>query len=201
MVSKRRGLARSILGAAVALAFAGTVQAQTTNGAITLEGGRLESMKAETVNGTIAIVGLSAGCQVDARTVNGVLDLGLLDGVQAEVDASGLSLGVSLGVANQAQTRGRATWRGTVGQGQPGANVTYHTINGRLQVSGAGKAVEPQPVAAQSPLPEVEAPGMTATHSAAPVAPQSVKDILNAIERGEMTVDQALGLMGKANSN
>ncbi len=190
--------AQATNGAVFGANLAGAVQAQATNGSITVEAERLASVRAETVNGTIAIEGLNVGCQIEARTVNGTLALSLPDGVQAAVDASGLSLGVSLAVAHGAESQGRAAWRGTVGQGQPGASVTYRTINGRLQVTRTGAEAQP-PVAAQTPLPVAEASAMAGTQTAAPVAPQSVKDILNAIERGEMSVDQALGLMGKAN--
>ena len=192
--------AQATNGAVFGADLAGAVQAQTTNGSITVDAGRLAVVRAETVNGTIAVMGLNAGGQVEARTVNGVLELSLADNVQAAVDASGLSLSVSLAVAYQAESQGRASWRGTVGRGQPGASVTYRTVNGRLQVSSASGAAETAPAAgSQTPLPAVETAATVGAQAAAPAMPQSVKDILNAIERGEMTVDQALGLMGKAN--
>ncbi|MFN8470671.1 MAG: hypothetical protein U0822_00500 [Anaerolineae bacterium] len=198
--------AQATNGAVFGANLTGALHGQTTNGSITVQGGQLASAQAETVNGTIAIAGLIAGCQVDARTVNGTLDLSLADGVQADVDASGLSLGVSISGPQTAQAKGRASWRGTVGQGQPGARVTYRTVNGRLQVTGADAGAAPAAASVQTPLPVAEVPAPAGTQSAAPAAaaaaaeaPQSVMDILNAIERGEMTVDQALTLMGKAN--
>lgn len=199
--------AQATNGAVFGSNLTGVVHGQTTNGSITLEGGELASVQAETVNGTIAVGPLSAGGQVEARTVNGTLNLRLADDVQADVDASGLALGVSITGPQTVQAKGRASWRGTVGQGQPGARVAYHTVNGRLQVTGAdgaagreGEAPAQAPLlAVEAPLPTAEAPAMAGAPAAAPAAPQSVKDILNAIERGEMTVDQALNLMGKAN--
>ncbi|MFN8481642.1 MAG: hypothetical protein U0768_01125 [Anaerolineae bacterium] len=189
--------AQATNGAVFGSNLAGALHGQTTNGSITLQGGQLASVQAETVNGRIAVVGLMAGGQVDARTVNGTLELSLADGVQADVNASGLALGVSISGPQAVQAKGRGHWRGTVGQGQPGASVVYSTVNGRLQVSGPETAAAAQGEAEQTPLPVAEA--AVVGPLAAPAAPKSVMDLLNAIERGEMSVDQAINLMGKAN--
>lgn len=139
----------------------GRVEAQTANGAVAIRGGRLEAIAVETVNGPINIEPLSAGSQVNAKTVNGGLTLTLADGAGAALDASGVVLHASFDVPHTATHTGRTVWRGVVGQGEPTAQVSYRTVNGSLRVTSAVGT-------AGAPVETVAAP---ASAAAPPLAP------------------------------
>ena len=158
---------------------------------------------AETVNGSIRLDPLSAGCAVRARTVNGELALTVPDGVAADLEANGVMLRTTLNIAHQSTASGRTTWRGRVGSGEPTARVSFSTVNGQVRVTGAQGAM---PVAAP---PEGTAPvaaewgagGAGGPEGAAPAPatgqPRNVMGILEAIERGEVSVEQGLEMMKK----
>ena len=178
-------------GALELTTISGRAQAFTTNGSIVLRDSQLEMVTAETINGSIRLDPLSAGSDVRTRTVNGELFLHVPDGVQANLEASGVMLHTHIGIDHQSQSTGRTAWRGSVGHGQSGAQVSYSTVNGRLTVSGAGGQTptdSPAPMAWTA----AEAPP---TPTPAPAAPQDTMSILAAVDRGEITVERALALM------
>ncbi|MCW5850890.1 MAG: DUF4097 family beta strand repeat protein [Anaerolineae bacterium] len=186
----------------------GQAQAYTTNGSITLRDGQLDSVIAETVNGSIHVDPLSAGCAVRARTVNGELNLNVPNGVAAELEASGVMLRTSMNISHQSYTSGRTAWRGRVGSGEPNAQVSFSTVNGHVRVNGrqgtapaltAGETAAPTPLSAEGGEGGTAAWG-AATPTAAPAAsdqPRDVMGILQAIERGDVSVEQGLDMMKK----
>lgn len=188
----------------------GQAQAYTTNGSITLRDSQVDSIVAETVNGSIHLDPLSAGCAVRARTVNGELSLTVPDGVAAELEASGVMLRTTMGIAHQSYTSGRTAWRGRVGSGEPNAQVSFSTVNGHVRVTGAQSGV-PTPAESQAPatatlaserreapMPVAEQAASTPTApTAAPDQPRDVMSILQAIERGDVSVEQGLEMMKK----
>lgn len=188
-------------GALELTALSGRAQAFTTNGSIVLRDSRLEMVTAETINGSIRLDPLSAGSDVRTRTVNGELVLHVPDGVQANVEASGVMLHTHIGVDHQSQSTGRSSWRGSVGHGQTGAQVSYSTVNGRLTVTGpSGQTPAASPAPAPTAWTAAEpSPAPTPAPTPTPAAPQDTMSILAAVDRGELTVEQALALMkGKA---
>ncbi len=200
----------------------GQAQAYTTNGTVALRGGHLDDITAETVNGAIIVDPLNAGSEVRARTVNGELRLSVPPAVAVDLDASGVMLRAQIDGPSQPYETSRTAWRGTIGQGQPNARVSYRTVNGRVQVNGRGAVGQgagqaagemPQPTPPTFPTPptpptppappsaEAGAPASPTVAASAPAAeaPRDVMSILAAIERGELKVEDALELMKKAN--
>lgn len=189
----------------------GQVETYTANGAIAIRGGQVERLTAESVNGMISVEPLTIGAMVKARTVNGELALALPPGVAAEVEASGVMLRTHFEVTYQSANESRGVWRGLIGQGAPSAQVTFSTVNGALIVRGAG-------VAATAPVATAATPPVSATPPAppppatppSPVTPpppppsaapaRSTMEILAAVERGEISVDEAVALMRQASS-
>ncbi len=185
----------------------GQAQAFTTNGSITLRQAQVNSVVAETVNGSIRIEPLTVGCAVRARTVNGELTLSVPDGVAADLEANGVMLRTSMDISHQSTTASRTTWRGRVGSGEPSARVSFSTVNGHVRVTGpqgevpaaVGQAPALATVAAEwregsAPASE-QAPMPTAV--AAADRPRDVMGILQAIERGDVSVEQGLEMMKK----
>ena len=187
----------------------GQAQAFTTNGSVTLRDCQVNSVVAETVNGSIRIEPLSAGCAVRARTVNGELTLNVPDGVAAELEANGVMLRTTMGIAHQSYTSGRTAWRGRVGSGKPSAQVSFSTVNGHVRVNGSPEAAPAlgsgETVAAtlataggsEDRSAPVSEPAAAPAAAAAAPQPRDVMSILQAIERGDVSVEQGLDMMKK----
>lgn len=184
---------------------AGQVEVYTANGGIAVRGGQAQSLTAETVNGVISVGPLASGSDIRARTVNGELALTLASGVAAELEATGVMLRTHFETPNQPATTGRGGWRGVVGDGQPSAHVTYSTVNGTLVVRGDGVATTTATVAsaawqpAAPPPPPPPPPTAPPPPPAAAARPKTNMEILAAVDRGEISVEEAVKLMSGTN--
>ncbi len=181
---------------------AGQVEVYTANGGIAFRGGHPQSVTAETVNGLISVEPLASGTDVRARTVNGELALTLAAGVAAELEASGVMLRTHFETPHQPTASGRGGWRGVVGDGTPSAHVAYSTVNGTLVVRGDGVAAPPATVAQAAWQPSPPPPPPPAPPPPPPpqvARPRTNMEILEAVDRGEISVEEAVKLMSGTN--
>ena len=89
-------------------------------------------------------------------------------------------------------------WEGTINGG--GAAISFRTVNGRLRLKASGEtAVEAKPAAQAAASEVAPAPPATqaASEAAAAAATQSesassTMEVLRAVERGEISVDEAM---------
>jgi hypothetical protein len=132
---------------------------------------------------------------------------------RAQASAHGINVSVTLG---QAKTVNRqfSGWHGTIGpdkdsDDEPAAKVSFHTVNGHLRIDDSGEPSGTHPefakqaAAEQEPSTETEAERVqvkvgTAPAESAPIeakAPKSQLEVLQMVERGEMTVEEALAIL------
>lgn len=150
----------------------------TTSGDLEVDGRQLELVRLRSVSGDVGIVGaLSAGPEHRVETVSGDLRLEPESGLT--VEASGPIVGL------QSSMRGRASSRRgqrgfVVGDGA--AQLRFRSMSGQVSLE-EDRLSRPGPAAAAGPHPE---------HSRESRDPL---EILRAVERGELDVEQATRLL------
>lgn len=113
----------------------GVVTAETSNGAITvLDAAGLGNL--ETSNGRIEAEARALFSDVGVRTSNGAIDIGIVPGLNAEIDAetSGGELTLPAGLL-QVQEQTRNSLKATAGTG--GHRLTIRTSNGQIRFAPA----------------------------------------------------------------
>lgn len=144
------------------------LEAVTTSGDIELHGERLDQVRLRSVSGDIVIAGgFAAGPDHRVETVSGDLRLEPTRGVS--IHASGPILGLASDIGGR---RGSRRGQRDVQLGNGAASLRFRTLSGQLQVSDrtAEASVEASDV---------------------PVQPADELEILRALERGEIDVEEA----------
>lgn len=155
------------------------LQMNTVSGDVSTIAPRYEALHLVTVSGDVEIEGeLSASEETRIETVSGDVRIGLQGGTTVEVRA--LSSDVSIGVPHRSEGS-RDRRRYIVGDGA--ARVVFSSMSGDLIAGPPRRSapISPRPPAAPTP-------------PTAPVAPLASDDqlaILRALERGEISVDEA----------
>jgi hypothetical protein len=163
------------------------------------------------VNGQIkADAAWDADAQIDLHTVNGDCDLTVPAGFSAKASARGINVSVT-DPQGKTITRQFSGWQGTIGpkttstDGEPRAEIAFHTVNGHLRMhSGPATATATQYAkqaagAPSTPVePEAEPVQVKVAQAPPQQAPQEAKsprtqlEILQRVERGELTVQEAI---------
>lgn len=173
------------------------LQVNTVSGDVSTIAPRYDRLHIVTVSGDVEIEGdLSREVETRVETVSGDVLLGLSGGTTLEVRA--LSSDVSIGLPHRAEgTRDRR--RFVVGDGS--ARVVFSSMSGDLLARPPRRIAASAPVAPTAPIPPTPpmpptapTPPTPATSPTPPGAPVTTDDqlaILRALERGEISVDEA----------
>lgn len=193
--------AETVNGSLQAERLAGTAKLNTVNGRMSIVEGTLEGLKADTVNGDIEVVAsLAPGGEYGFHTVNGSCRLTLASPLYARVVAHGINMSVDCKVPSDDVERSFGSWQATIGGGDmPLSSIRFDTVNGRLHLQGPaeGSVAPPEAFVAKSqPAPEPPRPPAPEP----PAAPVEVKtksqtEILRMVERGEISVDEAIHML------
>jgi hypothetical protein len=209
--------AETVNGALRVVQCRGAADLKTVNGELDLQESTLSKLSAQTVNGNCKVAAtLDEGGQYTFNTVNGNCELLLPSDFRARVSAHGVNLHVDCTQPAQSIHRQLGNWKGIIGPDQdtePTTEITFHTVNGHLQIDNTGPAAAsaapfvakaeplsepPEPPEHSEPPESVEvkvdesSPGSQATDE-----PQSASqlEILQRVERGEISVEKAVKLL------
>jgi DUF4097 and DUF4098 domain-containing protein YvlB len=195
--------------------IAGSADLKTVNGKMKVQGDTLDHLHAHTVNGDIRVAAtLDSNGDYGFHTVNGSCKLYVQPSFRAHVSAHGVNMSVKCQLPSESVSRKFGQWEGTIGSGDgPLAEVSFHTVNGKLRILTDGEE-EGEPFAAKAkadepaePITEpvavkVEEPVEPATEQIevkvdepAPEQTKSKAEILQMVERGEISVDEAIKLL------
>jgi hypothetical protein len=212
--------AETVNGALRIVQFSGAADLKTVNGQVDLEKGNLAKLSAQTVNGNVTVAAELSGAKYSFKTVNGNCKLHIPADLRASVSAHGVNLHVDCAQPAQSVRRQFGNWQGAIGPEQssePKVEITFHTVNGHLDVDNTGPAAGPakEPTAAfvtkaeaapepseapQAPEPPTPPDSIEVkVDEAVPAAdetpepqPPSQLEVLQMIERGEITVEEAV---------
>ena len=204
--------AETVNGSLKASQLEGRAKLNTVNGKMELDGGTLSGLKAETVNGSIAVAAtLSSEGSYRFHTVNGSCHLTVPSEFRARVTASGVNVSVDCQVPSESVSKHFGHWEGTIGAGDgPTAEIHFDTVNGRLRVDNGeaadgtearefvAKAEAEAPAAPTAPEAETESIEVKVTDSPPadePPPAKSKEEILQLVERGEISVEEAVKLL------
>jgi DUF4097 and DUF4098 domain-containing protein YvlB len=197
--------AETVNGALAASHVHGAPQFKTVNGKLRVQESELSGLSAHTVNGKIkAAATWAADAQISLHTVNGDCELTVPSDFRAKASAHGINVSVTLGKA-ETITRQFSGWHGAIGpqaesDHAPQAQIAFHTVNGHLRIddsapaAGTSTAFAEQAAGAPEPVQAKVAPA-PAEAPAEEEPPKSQLDILQMVERGEMTVEEALEIL------
>jgi hypothetical protein len=191
----------------------GPVRADSVSGTVHVEG-RVASLRAKSVSGDIEYFGpLAPDGSIEIGSVSGAASLRLPAETKATVSLRGLSSDVhcELPVSVDRDRRGPGTreWSGRINGG--GSAITFRTVSGSLRLAElAGSAPFTEPVRASEPTsavpnsvapepvvpdaPVIPASAVKVEETESPAAPDetAAMRILQALERGELNVEEAL---------
>lgn len=203
--------AETVNGPLSASHLQGAPQLKTVNGKLTVQESTLSGLSAHTVNGQIeAAATWDPVAQISLHTVNGDCTLAVPSDFRALASAHGINVSVTCG-EDKTVTRQFSGWQGTIGPkadspgDEPPAKIAFHTVNGHLRVdtSGPPQGQMPRDTAAQyakQAAPEsiqVKVPqGPAESEPVEAKAPKKTQlEILQMVERGEITVQEALEIL------
>lgn len=194
----------------------GAAQLKTVNGELSLQESALSGLSAQTVNGKIkAAAAWSTDAQISLHTVNGDCDLTVPADFCAKASAHGINVSVTC-PRSETVNRQFSGWHGIIGpkgdpsQKEPQAEISFHTVNGHLRIDDSGAPTgtttqfAKQAMADEPPAPvetkaePVQVKLAQAPTEEAPVETESPKtqlDILQMVERGEITVQEAVKIL------
>lgn len=194
----------TVSGELTGRALAGSLHMKSVSGDVKIAG-QIDAVKASSVSGDIELTGtLSQTGTYQANTVSGDLTLRVRPDTAASICASGVSVKVVCElpheVTRNAHRPGSRQWEGRVNGG--GADVQFHSVSGTLRLiewlDGSNlPTTDPEQTSsqgfAQAPMQGDELGRSTSESSENDLLDDSeVMAILRALERGEMTVDDAL---------
>jgi hypothetical protein len=161
------------------------INATTTSGDLEISAHRLDLLRARSVSGDVALSGqLSAGPEHRIETVSGDLRLHPVGGVTVETSGPAVALRSEL-----SRLAGKMPDRGSVVVGDGAARLKFRSLSGDVNVRDAepAEAVRATTPAeaprAEPPVPQPRAGGETSL------------DVLRALERGEIDVEEASRLL------
>ncbi len=193
--------AETVNGSLQAERLEGTAKLNTVNGRMSIVQGTLEGLKADTVNGDIEVrASLAAGGEYGFHTVNGSCRLSLASPLYAQVTAHGVNMSVDCKLPTDGVERSFGSWRATIGSGDgPRSSIRFDTVNGRLYIEGPAEGAETPPeafVAKSQSVPKPPPPPAPEPPEAPPEGKsKSQTEILRMVERGEISVDEAVNLL------
>lgn len=212
--------AETVNGSLKASKLEGTAKLNTVNGKMEVAGGTLTGLKADTVNGSIAVQAtLSSEGSYSLHTVNGSCHLTVPPEFRARVSAHGINMSVDCQIPSESVSRRFGSWEGTIGTGDgPTAEIHFDTVNGRLRIDNGEMPAEAEPFVAKAKAPEsapeppappvppeppTESIEVKVTDSPPDDAPPAKEtparktqhEILQMIERGEISVEDAVKLL------
>ncbi len=162
-----------------------SIRAETVSGDLGVSAPRLDMFRGTTVSGDIDLEGeLAGGGEFRAQTVSGDLSVGLVGG--AAFDVRGLSTDIRSDLDHRIE--GRLDRRRLV-VGSGGPQFLFSSMSGDLAVRRPRRMSD---VAAAPPSPPAPPSAPSAPRPpAAPVSGTEQLEILQALERGEIDVDEA----------
>lgn len=172
----------------------GVLNVHTINGDLEVSNSHLHSAQLHSVDGEMTIDASLGNGPFAVQTVNGDVNLMLAPGNGAEINFHTANGEVSCELPAQVAKSSNREWQATVNGGGP--QVDIGTVNGDLEidkghnvtVSDARKPSSPVPPVPPSP-PE---PAVSAGPAVVPASPEDTTDVLRALERGEISVDEAM---------
>jgi DUF4097 and DUF4098 domain-containing protein YvlB len=189
--------AGTVNGSLKAAELSGTAELSTVNGSLHLAGGELKRLAARTVSGSIhAALTIAPGGDYDFSTTNGNCELTLPADSRCTITMQAVNGGVECALPHKTVSSEMrpafSRWEGAVNGG--GAPVSVRTVNGRLRVTAGAAAEKP----AGSPPASSTSGGAVVDEAASSTEPaeRGMMDILRAVERGELSVDDAMKAMG-----
>jgi len=197
--------AETVNGALAASHLHGAPQLKTVNGKLKVQESELSGLSAHTVNGKIKATAIwAADAKISLHTVNGDCELTVPADFQAKASAHGINVSVTVGEA-ETITRQFSGWHGTIGpevgsDHDSQAEITFHTVNGHLRIddsapaAGTSTRFAKQAASAAEPVHVKVAPPPEEA-SVEKEAPKTQLEILQMVERGEMTVQEALEIL------
>jgi hypothetical protein len=209
--------AETVNGALHVVQLKGAADLKTVNGEMDVRESSLLKLAAQTVNGNVKIAAtLDDNGQYTFNTVNGNCELLVPADFRARVSAHGVNLHVECTQPAQSIKRQFGSWNGTIGTGQegePAAEITFNTVNGHLRIDNGGPTTEPAteyvaktetppeaPEPPKPPKPPETAPTPVEVKVAAAPTDAETKsqlEVLQMVERGEISVEEAVQLLGE----
>lgn len=207
----------TVNGPVTAEALQGSARLNAVNGKLKIENSTLQSLTSETVNGEICVqAALNPEGRYHFKTVNGSCRLNVQPDFRARVSANGINLNVKTSLPTQSLEKQFGRWQGLIGSGDgPTAEITFSTVNGSLRINNGEQEVgeftppvaptpptPPRPPAPPAPPQAPERPGsepvvVKVEGANRPDGPKTKAQVLEMIERGEISVGEALKLLEK----
>ena len=179
--------AGTVNGSLRAAGLSGAAELSTVNGSLDLTGAELAQLAARTVSGAIrAAFSIVPDGRYEFNTTNGNCELTLPPESRCTLTMESVNGGVECALPHTTiaseMRPAFSSWEGAVNGG--GAPVGVRTVNGRLRVFAGSAADTPG--------------GVPAKQAAEPEKPaeRGTMGILRAVERGELSVDDAMKAMG-----
>jgi predicted membrane protein len=177
-------IVHGVSGTATAQEIAGNLGVRTVSGDVAVRQSRLDSLSGKTVSGDIAVESpLLPAAEYTIRTISGDARFFVPPDTRASVELNSTSGDVHCEFPCAVTESRRGHWRGTLNGG--GASIHVHSVSGDLEIRQAGPQEPPPPAAEPEPAPVAagESPEMA---------------VLRAVERGEMSVEDALQKLGES---
>ena len=209
--------ATTVNGSVHGQAVQGTLAVETVSGAVELQEGHLTRLRAESIDGQIVAAGQIDNLEAEAingtihitsplhpagtysvKTVNGHFHLTVPEDTSCRISASGINVDVTCELPHTVERQEWGHWSGHI-RGGGDAHITFDTVNGTLTIENAPSSLEDARSAVTHELrwestPATEAvnppPGAAEATSSPPLTTRM--EILQALERGEIQVEEAL---------
>jgi len=184
----------SVSGEQDARNLQGVVNANSVSGRIELNG-KIADLRVKTVSSAVVYSGsVDPGGHYLFNTVSGDVTLEIPADSRASFSAQGVNLNVHPDLpdlhAEGTRAPGRAQWSGELRGG--GAPVRFQTVSGDLRLRSLANAQSPAAIANPSPPPPAAPAAAPSEPAPTAVADDDQMTVLGALQRGEISVDEAL---------
>jgi Putative adhesin len=184
---------KSVSGDVQATDYVGAVEGSSVSGDVEIHG-RVRNCELHTVSGDISVdlEPESGGRESHLKTISGDVELGLLSS-SCVCEFHTASGDLECDTAARIMREGRKDRRVIIGDGR--GRLFVRTVSGDLTIKPASSSLEEEPVAAGAPAaPDGEPEGEVDPERTAPMAPPAtaaVRDLLERLARGEVSVHEA----------
>jgi hypothetical protein len=196
----------SVSGDVSGAGLSGALQLETVSGDVRLGEANLPSAEVSTVSGNITLQTPLAGGPYHFNSVSGDVQFVVPDGTSCSAELSSISGSIRSTLPFTA-SRGKGNHRTVEIQGG-GTKVYLNSVSGDLRIGRVGDDLQAATVAVTStpippipPIPSIPPIPPVQPIPAAPTTPSTPKltraEILEKIERGEMTVDEGIKLFNE----